>query len=61
MLGIWGAADRSHPDGNMELCRNDLGLGKDAFVIHPALGHAPEVEDPQAVFEDIERFMELEA
>ncbi|MEL7452548.1 MAG: alpha/beta hydrolase [Pseudomonadota bacterium] len=61
MLGIWGAADRSHPDGNMELCRVDLGLSEEAFVVHSVLGHAPEVEDPQAIFDDIARFMELVA
>ena len=43
----------------MELCRDDLGLGEGAFIIHSALGHAPEVEDPQAIFDDIEHFMEF--
>lgn len=61
MLGIWGAADRSHPDGNMELCRDDLELNEDEFIVHSTLGHAPEVEDPQVIFNDIDDFMKVQA
>ncbi|ALL12712.1 alpha/beta fold hydrolase [Caulobacter henricii] len=56
LLSIWGAADRSHPADNahsIQRLRPDA-----ACVTFDDLGHTPELEDPQRVFDAIVRFCE---
>ena len=56
MLGFWGAADRSHPDGNREVC---AAATTGEFVTLEGLGHAPEVECPQTVLPHVLEFLGL--
>ncbi len=54
MLSIWGGADRSHPDEN----RHSLAALYEGVscVTFEDLGHTPELEDPQRVFDAIAAF-----
>lgn len=55
MLSLWGRADRSHPPQNvhaLKALRHDV-----ACVTFDDLGHTPELEDPQRVFEAVESFV----
>lgn len=56
VLAIWGLADRSHPPENAESPR---AFSDDVmYVALPRLGHFSELEDPQAVFDTIVRFID---
>ena len=55
VLGIWGVADGSHPEGNAELCEGVMGGD---FVRLEGLGHAPEVEAPDEVLPFVLDFLE---
>ena len=55
-LVVWGEADRSHPDGNARLCAEAIPHARS--VVLPGLGHAPEVEDPAAVFRVVTEFLD---
>jgi pimeloyl-ACP methyl ester carboxylesterase len=55
ILSIWGAADRSHPQENVHsLARLFAGV---SCVTFEDLGHTPELEDPQRVFDAITAFV----
>jgi pimeloyl-ACP methyl ester carboxylesterase len=54
MQSIWGAADKSHPAQNMHALRR---LSPSVTcVTYDELGHTPELEDPERVFETISDF-----
>ena len=54
ILSIWGAADRSHPAENVHsLARL---FDRVSCVTFDDLGHTPELEDPQRVFDSVTTF-----
>jgi pimeloyl-ACP methyl ester carboxylesterase len=55
MLTMWGLADRSHPPENAESTKS-LSR-KPHCLFFDDLGHTPELEDPERVYEVVVRFL----
>lgn len=55
MLSLWGAADKSHPPNNAHSLKR---LAPDAICeTYDDLGHTPELENPDRVYESISAFV----